>query len=112
MKDAPPHLDDGEWFHGSPLELNTLAVGSTVTRCRAMAEAFAHKPIRVSIGDAGGKLDITHDGALPGFLYVVDETIGEDDLHPHPNSCFPGGGLEWITDRPLRLRLLARLPAR
>ena len=111
MRDVPSHLDDGDWFHGSPLKLDVLAVGSTITRCRAVAEAFAHKPTLVSIGDADGKLDISHNGALPGLLYVVDEPVEDDDVHPHPNSSFPGGGLEWITDRPLRLRLITLLPA-
>lgn len=114
VRDVPSHLDDGDWFHGSPLELGTLAAGSTVTRCRVVAEAFAHKPTRVNIqehsnGDTVLRVTVTHNGTLPGFLYVVDEATGGCDLHPHPHSSYPGGTLEWITDRPLRLRLVARL---
>jgi hypothetical protein len=106
---APAHLDDGAWFHGSPLELEVLAQGSTVTRSRAVAEAFAHKPTRVSVGDEERPIQVMHNGTLPGFLYLIDEAVSEADLHPHPRSSLPG--LEWITDRPLRLRLVAMLPA-
>lgn len=106
---APPHLDDGAWFHGSPLELDTLAAGSTVTRCRAVAEAFSHQPTMVSIEDSARPVRVSHNGGLAGYLYVVDEPVSEGDLHPHPRSSSPG--CEWITDRPLRLRLIAVLPA-
>jgi len=110
VSDVPPHLDDGDWFHGSPLKLDVLAAGSTVTRCRVVAEAFAHKPTWMSVGDEDRPVSVEHNGVLPGSLYVVDEQVGEGDVHPHPNSAFPGGGMEWITDRPLRLRLVAQLP--
>jgi len=107
----PPHLDDGAWFHGSPLELQVLASGSTVTRCRAVAEAFSHKPTWMSVGDEARPVTVAHNGLLPGYLYVVDEPVADGDLHPHPRSAFKPGGLEWITDRALRLRLVAQLPA-
>ncbi len=110
MHGVPPHLDDGAWFHGSPLKLDVLASGSTVTRCRAAAEAFSHKPTWVSVGDEERPVTFEHNGVLPGYLYVVDEPVADGDLHPHPRSSFKSGGLEWITDRPLRLRLLAELP--
>jgi hypothetical protein len=100
-------LDDGDWFHGSPLELEMLAAGSTITRCRTVAEAFSHQPTRVSVGDEDRPVTVAHNGVLPGFLYVVDESVADSDIHPHPNSAFPGGGMEWITDRPLRLRRIA-----
>lgn len=109
VPDFPPDLDDGDWFHGSPLKLETLAAGSTVTRCRAVAEAFSHKPTRVSLDENRRPIAIEHDGTLPGYLYVVDEPVGESDVRPHPHSSFPGEGWEWITDRPLRLRLVAML---
>lgn len=110
VRGVPSHLDDGEWFHGSPLELDALAAGSTVTRCRAVAEAFAHKPTWVSVGDEDRPVTVEHDGVLPGHLYVIDEPIGDEDAHPHPRSAFTSGGIEWITDRLLRLRPIARLP--
>ena len=109
VRDVPSHLDDGDWFHGSPLELGTLAAGSTVTRCRVVAEAFSRKPTWVSVGDEDRPVSAEHDGVLSGYLYVVDETVGEGDVHRHPNSAFRSGGMEWITGRPLRLRLIARL---
>ena len=113
MPDVPPHLDDGEWFHGSPLELSTLAVGSTVTGCRAVAEAFSCKPtwVRVGVRDEARPVTVEHNGLLPGYLYVIDEPVADGDLHPHPNSAFKPGGMEWVTDRPLRLRLIAQCPA-
>lgn len=86
-----------------------LAAGSTVTRCRAVAEAFAHKPTLVSISESPSGLAVEHNGALPGFLYVLDEPVTEHDLFPHPNSAYKAGGLEWITKRPVRLRLVAEL---
>lgn len=122
MLEAPPHLDDGAWFHGSPRKLDVLATGSTVTRSRPVAEAFAHRPTWVSVEertitddeqpeDKGATaLTVTHNGKGPGFLHVIDEPVTERDLHPHPESSHPGGGLEWVTDRPLRLRLIAELP--
>lgn len=110
MCKAPPRIEDGEWFHGSPLELDLLAAGSTVTRSRAVAEAFSHRPTWVGVEDSFLPVRVTHNGTLPGYLYVVAEPVAEQDLHPHPNSSYPLGGLEWITDRPLRLRLIACLP--
>lgn len=110
MPRAPAHLDDGDWFHGSPLELEVLAAGSTVTRCRVVAEAFAHKPTWMSVGDQARPVTVEHDGLLPGYLYAIDEPVADGDLHPHPNSAFKPGGMEWVTDRPLRLRLIAALP--
>ena len=104
---VPDHLDDGNWYHGSPEVLEVLAAGSTVTRCRAVAEAFSHKPTWLSIEEPPGGVQVTHDGTRPGYLYVIDEPVGKNDLHPHPNSAYAAGGLEWITDRPLRLRLVA-----
>ena len=106
---APEHLDDGEWFHGSPLRLAALAAGSTVTRCRPVAEAFSHRPTRVGVDDDARPVRVSHDGELDGYLYVIDEPVTEADLHPHPRSSLPGGGLEWITHRPLRLRMVSQL---
>ncbi len=112
---ARGRLDDGAWYHGSPERLGVLLVGSTITRSRAVAEAFAHKPTCVGISDHehGGTsyLEICHNGIRPGHLYVIDEEIDEADVHPHPRSSFPAGGLEWLTDRPLRVRLIAPVPA-
>ena len=45
-----------EWFHGSPLRLETLTTGSTITPLRDLARVFSHKPALVSLDDAGGSL--------------------------------------------------------
>ena len=104
-------LDDGAWFHGSPERLEVLSEGSTITRSRLIAEAFSHRPTCVGIDNAPGQLSACHNGTRPGFLYVVEGELTEEDLHPHPNSSFPGGDLEWLTNRPLSLRLVAEVPA-
>ena len=106
---ARPLLDDGAWYHGSPERIEVLLTGSTITRSRAVAEAFSHRPTRVSVGESAEGLDVTHNGTCHGYLYVVDEPVTADDVHPHPNSSYSGGGLEWITDRPLRLRTVGEV---
>ncbi len=94
------------WYHGSPLELSELLAGSTITPDRDLARVFSHKPLLVSLEDQDGRiLSIRHDGSLPGYLYGIDEEVGPEDVLPHPNSSMPAG-LEWLTQRPLRLRLL------
>ena len=112
----PAHLDDGAWYHGSPERLDVLLAGSTVTRARVVAEAFAHKPTCVGIcvmEEAGqpSRVQVCQNGALPGFLYTIDEPVAACDVHPHPQSSFPESGLEWLTDRPLRVRLVGGVPA-
>lgn len=90
------------WYHGSPLELTELAVGSTITRWRGLAEAFSHKPQMLSYDTVGGS--ISHNGQLDGFLYVVDEPLVEGaDIYKHPATTMDDG-VEWLTKRPLKLR--------
>lgn len=111
ISDIPPQLDDGAWFHGSPLKLDTLAAGSTITRSRPVAEGFSHRPTCLGWEEKGGRLTgVCHNGTVTGYLYVVDEGIGEPDIRHHPNSAYRAGGLEWLTNRPLRLRKIADLP--
>ncbi|MFB3880548.1 MAG: hypothetical protein ACE149_04755 [Armatimonadota bacterium] len=107
---GPGLLDDGAWFHGSPEALTELAIGSTITRSRVAAEAFAHKPTCVGVEEKAPLLRVCHNGAQAGFLYLVEE-VAPDDVRPHPDSSFPGGGLEWLTNRPLKVRKIADLPA-
>ena len=90
------------WYHGSPQRIYSLRAGSTITPDRHLAEVFSLKPRLVCLEDDGS---IRHDGQLLGWLHVVDEPLGPDDLEPHPRSSMPPG-LEWLTTRPLRLRLL------
>lgn len=107
---APSHLDDGAWYHGSPLPLDVLAEGSTITRSRTVAEAFSHKPTCVGIEESGGVLEVCHNGTQRGYLYVIEEAVAQADVRPHPESSYAAGGLEWLTNRPLRVKLVAELP--
>ena len=96
------------WYHGSPLVLTVLAAGSTVTQNRELARVFSHKPDAVCWEDDGR---LRHTGAIPGYLYVVDEAVAAEDVVPHPRSTMPTGA-EWLTQRPLRLRLLSQTVVR
>jgi hypothetical protein len=104
---AAPNLP---WLHGSPLRLEELREGSTITQDEELARAFSHKPQILSLEDdpallAAGARRVRHNGTLSGLLYVIDEPLSPDDVFPHPRSSMPAG-LEWLTRRPLRLRLL------
>lgn len=101
-------MNDEIWFHGTPLALEVLAEGSTVTRWRALAEAFSHKPAVLCIEDDGS---ILHNGSLSGHLYRIAEAveIGRD-LYRHPRTTMDEG-LEFLTTRPLRLEYLCDVPA-
>ena len=90
------------WYHGSPLQLDTLLAGSTITPYRHLAEVFSHKPSMVSVDDAGL---ILHNGTEAGYLYVIEETLSEADVYMHPRSTMQAGW-EWLTRRDLPLRLL------
>ena len=90
------------WYHGSPLALSVLTVGSAVTQWKALAMAFSHKPSRLEYDKINGK--IKHNGTQRGFLYVVDEPVKiGTDLYQHPRSSMDGG-VEWLTARPLKLK--------
>ena len=90
------------WYHGSPLKLEVLRVGSTITQQRDLARVFSHKPAIVSISDEG---QIMHNGTRPGYLYQIAEPIGSADVAPHPRTTMRPGD-EWLTHRELRLRLI------
>jgi hypothetical protein len=90
------------WYHGSPLQLETLRAGSTITHDRELARVFSHKPPIVSMADDGA---LQHTGTLPGYLYRIDEPVGPEDVYPHPHSSMPPGK-EWLTRRELRLALI------
>jgi hypothetical protein len=104
--------DDGKraagatWYHGSPLRLEVLRAGSTVTRVRPLAEVFSHKPSIVCIEDDG---TVRHDGRRPGWLHRVREEVGGGDVRPHPRSVM-APGKEWLTNRPLELELIGPVP--
>ena len=89
------------WFHGSPLDLDVLAAGSTITRDRDVARIFSHKPTIVSFDDSGA---LFHNGTMTGSLYEVVGVM-PDDIRPHPTSTMPAG-VEWLTNRDLPLRFV------
>ncbi len=98
------------WYHGSPYRIKALRLGSTITQDEALARVFSHKPHIVALEDdadrlASGIPRLRHNGTLPGLLYCIDEALGPRDIFPHPRSSMPPG-LEWLTSRPLRLRLI------
>ena len=91
------------WYHGSPRKLSVLQIGSTITQNRELARIFSHKPTVVSLEDDGR---IRHNGTVPGYLYVILDELGPQDVIPHPHSTMPPGE-EWLTVRELRLRLFS-----
>jgi len=102
----PPGWDFSRpWYHGSPYQLKTLLEGSTITQAEHLARVFSHKPEIVSLDEEGDTLVIRHTGRLSGFLYQIDESLGPADVYPHPRTSMTIG-LEWLTRRPLRLKLL------
>ena len=96
------------WYHGSPLKLDVLRAGSTMTQWRDLARVFSHKPPMVSISD---DRRIQHNGTRPGYLYEVAEPVAPEDVEPHPCTTM-GPGDEWLTHRELRLRLIAETTVR
>lgn len=96
------------WYHGSPLVLEVLRVGSTITQWRDLARVFSHKPPLVSISDSG---EILHNGAQPGFLYEIAEPVEASDVVAHPRTTMRPGD-EWLTKRELRLCLIEETAVR
>lgn len=99
-----PH---GTWYHGSNVRLTELKTGSTITQWRELAEAFSHKPTLLEYREDGS---ILHNGQAHGYLYAIDETVVmNDDVYQHPRSAMDPNA-EFLTSRPLRVRLIAELP--
>jgi hypothetical protein len=96
------------WYHGSPLKLDVLRAGSTMTQWRDLARVFSHKPAVVSIADDRA---LQHNGTQQGYLYEIAEPVGVEDVSPHPRTTMEPGD-EWITSRDLRLRCIAETVAR
>lgn len=95
------------WYHGTPLELDILREGSTITQWKELAEAFATKPSMLGYGDIYG--EITHNGTESGILYVIDEPVTMDaDIYQHPRTTMDKG-VEFLTKRPLKLKRLLSL---
>jgi hypothetical protein len=90
------------WFHGSPLELETLRKGSTITQIEKLAQIFSHKPSIVSVSDNG---EIKHNGKVKGRVYRIADEVTADDIFEHPKS-FMRKGWEWITNKEFKLEFL------
>ena len=95
---------DAPWYHGSPEELVELRTGSWVTQFREMAKAFSHRPSLMSLDDDGQT--VRHDGKRIGYLYVVSEAVGPQDVRYLANTA----QTHWETLRPLSVRRVAELP--
>ena len=92
------------WYHGPPLRLTAIRMGSTITQDRDLARVFSHKPTLVSISGERGIAKIKHDGATPGFLYRIAQDLRPGDVRPSPRSSM-GSDKEWLANRELRVIL-------
>lgn len=80
--------------------------GATITLDRALAEAFSHKPLLLSCEEDG---TISNNVRKKGLFLCIDKPVDEErDLLPHPRATLEPGA-EFLTKRPLRVRLLAEL---
>lgn len=97
----------GTWYHGSQRRLTRLRAKSSITQNRDVAKAFSHRPPLVSMSQSeeGKEWRVRHNGATPGYLYVVAEEIGDGDVRPHPHPA-NASRWEWLTSRDLELRLI------
>ena len=101
-----PARPDGVWYHGSSQVFTALREGSTVTQWRELAEAFSHQPSVLSYDDDGR---ISHNGQERGYLYVIDEPVRIGvDVYQHPRTVMDQG-LEFLTRRPLAVRLVGQV---
>lgn len=82
----------------------TIRKGSTITQNKDLASVFSHKPTCVSIDDNG---HMKHNGRVEGYLYKIDEEVGEDDVYPHPRTTMEKG-LEWLTNKELKVKLIEK----
>lgn len=97
---------NGIWYHGSNMIFSELKEGSTVTQWKELAEAFSHRPKRLSYDDNG---IISHDGKEKGYLYMLDEPIVVDiDVYQHPRTVMDKNA-EFLTKRPLKVKLICEL---
>jgi len=98
------------WYHGSPFELTYILEGSTITQNADLARVFSHKPTTVWITDENESC-FKHNGTQSGLLYSIAEDVKMDDVYPHPNSSM-AEGLEWLTNRDLRVALIYKTEVR
>jgi hypothetical protein len=102
---APEHVG----VHGHVLRIGIPAV--LRVNCDLVADAISLQPLHHGVAVEGDHADpvgaFLHNGRLPGFLYAVDEPVETAAAHVHPGIHLDDAW-EWVTDRPLRLRLLQR----
>jgi hypothetical protein len=90
------------WYHGSPIEIDILNEGSTITQWKELAIAFSQKPTTLGYNEILGK--ISHNGSKKGILYIIDEPITIDiDIYQHPRTTMDKG-IEFLTKRQLKLK--------
>jgi len=97
-------IDDNKseiWYHGSPYELKDIKVNSSITRNKALAIAFSHKPSQLSVNDEG---EIVHDGVLAGYLYEVLD-VSSNDIYIH-EACKEEDPWEWLIKKEMSLKLI------
>jgi hypothetical protein len=92
------------WYHGSPEKLTVLQKGSWVTQFQELAKAFSHKPSLISFGD--DNQTVKHNGQQPGFLYVVSEALGPDEV----SYLYHTAQTHWQIQRDVQVQLVAELP--
>jgi hypothetical protein len=92
---------DTPWYHGSPLKLSFIHEGSTITQNIDLAKAFSHKSTILSVDSN----IIKHNGAIKGYLYIIDENIADYDIYQHPKTTMEKG-MEWLTGRDLKVRVI------
>lgn len=90
------------WFHGSPVKLEKLCKGSSITHLEKLARAFSTKPTIVSVSDDGS---IRHNGKEKGYIYQIIDMVTPDDIYKHPATTMDEDW-EWITRKDLRLKFL------
>ena len=90
------------WFHGSPLRLEMLCKGSSITQLEKLARAFSTKPTIASVSDDGS---IRHNGKKKGYIYKIIGTVTPADIYKHPKTTMDEGW-EWITRKDFRLEFL------
>ena len=103
MKDSEFDFS-GPWYHGSDRRLTVLRCGSSITKDRGVAKAFSHQPSLLLQYNRGR---IRHNGEAPGYLFLVAEAIGPEDVRPHPHPVNVDRW-EWLTERELALELIER----
>lgn len=97
------------WFHGSPSRLTEIRPGSTITRDRTLALVFSHRPTLVSDERNEGGL-LRHNGRHDGWLHVLADSIGKEDITPVPGSTL-GAGQEFLVTRSVRVTAIERTMA-